>query len=363
MKIAIIIRNLRTFGGGERNVFSLIEGLNEKSIVPDVFTEDSATSEEINRRYHKNVSFNYCAIALPKNKVLHFIREIFGTSPIVNQLDQYDFVYDFTNKPPLVSNSSKYLKYIFVLNDKRSATFSKMTYMYTAFTRILADIGIRKFKKFQADIINVTQSEFIQQEINKSTGVTVPIVYPPVAVNEFSCSSDSERSGVVTLGRFSPEKNYFMLVEIAKCFPDVSFTFIGSAQNTRYFNRLKKRISTQRIKNIKLVPDASFDLVNRTLCQSLVFMHSTVEEHFGLSTVEAISAGCIPLVHNSGGQIEIVKRSELLYDDIPDAEIKLQDILTLNREKRLEYLQSLKQNIEKYDERSFQAGMLAYLNL
>jgi glycosyltransferase involved in cell wall biosynthesis len=92
-------------------------------------------------------------------------------------------------------------------------------------------------------------------------------------------------------------------------------------------------------------------------------MHSTVEEHFGLSTVEAISAGCIPLVHNSGGQIEIVKRSELLYDDIPDAEIKLQDILTLNREKRLEYLQSLKQNIEKYDERSFQAGMLAYLNL
>ena len=33
-------------------------------------------------------------------------------------------------------------------------------------------------------------------------------------------------------------------------------------------------------------------------------------EHFGITTVEAMSAGCVPVVINQGGQIEIIGNSD-----------------------------------------------------
>jgi glycosyltransferase involved in cell wall biosynthesis len=43
-------------------------------------------------------------------------------------------------------------------------------------------------------------------------------------------------------------------------------------------------------------------------------------EHFGITTVEAMSAGCVPLAHNKGGQREIVEHgvSGFLWDTIDE---------------------------------------------
>ena len=48
-----------------------------------------------------------------------------------------------------------------------------------------------------------------------------------------------------------------------------------------------------------------------------------VNEDFGLTPCEAISAGCIPLVHNSGGSIEVVPIRELRYNDCQEGAARL----------------------------------------
>ena len=44
--------------------------------------------------------------------------------------------------------------------------------------------------------------------------------------------------------------------------------------------------------------------------------HPDRAEHFGITTVEAMSAGCVPVVYNAGGQKEIVEdgKSGYLFD-------------------------------------------------
>jgi glycosyltransferase involved in cell wall biosynthesis len=45
-------------------------------------------------------------------------------------------------------------------------------------------------------------------------------------------------------------------------------------------------------------------------------IHARVDEHFGIAVAEMVRAGCIPLVHNSGGQVEIVRRDpRLIFKD------------------------------------------------
>jgi alpha-1,2-mannosyltransferase len=43
-----------------------------------------------------------------------------------------------------------------------------------------------------------------------------------------------------------------------------------------------------------------------------------VGEHFGISVGEAMAAGCVPVVHDSGGPREIVGGYGFLYDDVED---------------------------------------------
>jgi glycosyltransferase involved in cell wall biosynthesis len=54
--------------------------------------------------------------------------------------------------------------------------------------------------------------------------------------------------------------------------------------------------------------------------QSRYFLHALIDEPFGITAVQAIAAGCMPIVHDSGGQREVVPYTSLRYgsmDEIP----------------------------------------------
>jgi glycosyltransferase involved in cell wall biosynthesis len=42
------------------------------------------------------------------------------------------------------------------------------------------------------------------------------------------------------------------------------------------------------------------------LARAKIYVHCARNEHFGISIVEAMAAGCVPVVHDSGGPREIV---------------------------------------------------------
>ena len=347
-KIAILIRDLSKMGGGERNVITIVEALNEINLVPYIFSEFLVTPENIYKFSRKTINFKYQQL---ESHSLKKLMNEFLSNPIVTELKSYDCILDFTNKPPLLQHNLNYIKYIYVLNDTRthSNTYLKV---YKKIFETLGRLGMPKFNKFQPNITNVTQSRFIQTEINLKTGLIIPIIYPPVDINFFRSNRKEREKLVVSIGRFSYEKNHIEQLKIAKELPNFKFYIIGSFDKscTKYYHNLKKYVSENNLKNVTLCTSLDLVEIKKILHNAMFFLHTTFEEHFGISTVEAIAAGCIPIVHNSGGQIEIVPFSELRFNDTTQA-VKI--IQKMQNADVAYYRNHLQSHIEQYDESKF----------
>ena len=89
------------------------------------------------------------------------------------------------------------------------------------------------------------------------------------------------------------------------------------------------------------------------LSTSNYFIHSLRNEPFGITTVQAIQNDVIPIVHNSGGQKEIVPFNELRYDDIKGVLKVFSFLLKLPDNQKDIYIKKLKENIKNYNVNSF----------
>jgi len=87
------------------------------------------------------------------------------------------------------------------------------------------------------------------------------------------------------------------------------------------------------------------------LTSATFFIHSLREEPFGITTVQGIGAGCLPIVHNSGGQREVVPYAELRYEseaDIPELVHKLE-----KSEQIADLRTALKAHVRSYSSEAF----------
>jgi len=160
----------------------------------------------------------------------------------------------------------------------------------------------------------LTNSSFSRNVIRKYIHSDALVVYPPVEVEEYlKLSRNLEREeAVISISRFAPEKNLHLIPFIAKHLPDISFYVVGSVRGYRsmeYYNRISELIKKMSLKNVKLHPNASYEEKLEILSRCKVFLHLMPYEHFGISVVEGMASGCIPVVHKSGGQwLDIVGR-------------------------------------------------------
>jgi glycosyltransferase involved in cell wall biosynthesis len=108
---------------------------------------------------------------------------------------------------------------------------------------------------------------------------------------------------VVTAGRIAPEKRIGLFLEIARRLPSIEFAIIGSvaADKASYYDSLKAAAPS----NVSFVI-APLRKVSELLGSAKVYVHCAKNEHFGITIVEAMAAGCVPVVNDSGGPREIV---------------------------------------------------------
>jgi glycosyltransferase involved in cell wall biosynthesis len=56
--------------------------------------------------------------------------------------------------------------------------------------------------------------------------------------------------------------------------------------------------------NIELLRDIEFSKLIEIYRKSKIYIHAMKNEHFGMSIIEAMAAGLVPIVHRSGGPWE-----------------------------------------------------------
>jgi len=148
-------------------------------------------------------------------------------------------------------------------------------------------------------------SDFTRGFVEKKWGRDSTTIYPPCPVEAFSELSKVQRREdlVVTVGRIVPEKRFHLFVELARIVPKTRFVAIGSLSDvaSTYYDRLKRTAP----ENVSFVL-SPLRKVRGLLGRAMAYVHCAENEHFGITIVEAMAAGCVPIVHDSGGPREIV---------------------------------------------------------
>lgn len=166
-------------------------------------------------------------------------------------------------------------------------------------------------------------SEFSRKWTREYWGPDTEVIPPPVDVAEFAPGEKIDR--VLVLGRFTRAKAQLGLVTAFRRnrdrLPGWSMACLGGLPDTVGDRAYFAEVEVAADGSAELVPDAPRERVRTELAQARVFWHGmgigtdesadpTKAEHFGIATVEAMAAGCVPIVPNSGGQREIVTQGE-----------------------------------------------------
>jgi len=206
----------------------------------------------------------------------------------------------------------------------------------------------------------ISNSEHIQTSLNKKFNKNSNIIYPPVNLSEFH--SETKEKRVVTIGRFSEEKNHNFGIDVMKDL-DYDYDIIGNTKtksNILYYEKLESRIKTEKYQKINLLKNLERKSLVEKINKSKIYFHCS-KETFGISVVESIAAGCIPIVPNIGGHKETVPFDELRFSDgnIDDAKQKISNALFGNFDHLLSSLQS---NIKKFDNSNFQINLIKFID-
>jgi glycosyltransferase involved in cell wall biosynthesis len=190
-----------------------------------------------------------------------------------------------------------------------------------------------RMQRYEAILAN---SSFTARWIEHYWDRPAEVVYPPV---ELRVPELPKQNVIVSLGRFASSVTRSKQQEaqiaafrefLSRVSEDWKLCLIGSyhtANERAYLTSLQQ--AAQGLPATFLV-NADRGAVCQTLAQSKIFWHTQGlsndetetpfrAEHFGIATVEAMRARCVPIVINSGGQREIIQegRSGFLCKD-PD---------------------------------------------
>lgn len=183
-------------------------------------------------------------------------------------------------------------------------------------------------------------SEFTRTWVQRYWRRDSAILTPPVDVEAFAPAPGGKRNMILSVGRFfagSHNKKHLEMVMAFKSMVDrglrgwelhLAGNLGPERMHVEYFERVQREAQGYPI---VLHANAPFSELQRLYAEAAVYWHASglgedesrepiKSEHFGITTVEAMAAGCVPVVIAKGGQPEIVQhgRNGFLWQSLPE---------------------------------------------
>lgn len=345
MKIGIFDPYLDDGGGGEKYMMTIAEFFSKDHDV-SVFWDDKRDLELVGNRF-----------ALDLRRV-SLVENIFkkGLVEKLKKTSSFDVIIFHSDGSIPVSFSKK----LFIHIQRPIEGFKK-------------DIRSKiKLSRVNQVFVN---SEFTKKYIDNSSGLDTTVIYPPVDLKP----KDIKRENIILhVGRFrvrkktvnnvSDFKKQNMLVdafiEMEKSISDWKLVLAVSLQedDKEAFNQLKSKAKGHRI---EFIINQNNEKIWELYSKAKIYWHASgygedlekhpeLAEHFGISTVEAMGGGCVPVVINAGGQKEIVadKKDGFLWNT--KDEFKQKTLLLIKDEKLLLRMSiESKKSAKKFSKQAF----------
>lgn len=205
----------------------------------------------------------------------------------------------------------------------------------------LYDLLLRLVDRLNSSLI-IANSKFNRRIIRKCLNRDACVVYPPVNTQKFMHAvRDRDRENiVVAVSRFLPEQNLACIPKLAKLVRNSSFLVIGPSGMTSKgtLEELNATISKLAVKDqVRIVTNQPFSKLLEALSTAKVFLRTEPCEPFGMAVVEAMVAGCVPVVPKAGGPwFDILNQEQgkygYAYSNLKEA---AEEINTLMNDERL----------------------------
>lgn len=310
MKAAIYNQYLDTLGGGERYTIEFVKVLSEIGYDVDIEWSDVEILDKLSKRF---------GIKLPQNvKVVEDIKK--GKD--------YDICF-------WVSDGS-------IPNLLARRNF---LHFQVPFKDVNGRSLINKMKLFKIEKI-ICNSNFTKNVIDREFGVNSYVLYPPIDVESFK--PKRKENIILYVGRFSKllqDKGQEVLIEEFKKLyksgvKDYKLVLAGGVEvgSDIYMSSFEKTIKKYPIEIIK---SPKFNELKELFGKAKIFWSASgfgvneeknpeKVEHFGMTLVESMSAGCVPVAVNVGGHKEIIEDgvSGFLWDNKGELIKKTRKLLT-----------------------------------
>jgi glycosyltransferase involved in cell wall biosynthesis len=292
MRAAIYNPYLDTLGGGERYTMAFAQSLIKLGYDVDVEWNDISVKKKLEDRF---------GIKLSK---VNFVEDI-------KRGDGYDVCF-------WVSDGS-----IPTLKARKN-----LLHFQVPFKDVNGKTLLNKMKLFRINKI-ICNSYFTKEVIDKEFGVDSIVLYPPVGVHQIKPLK--KKNIILYVGRFSQleqSKNQHILIEVFR----ELYTHGGKGWKLilaggadvgvgSYINQLQSRANDFPI---EIVQSPSFSELKKLYGESKIFWTAAgygideiktprKTEHFGITLVESMAAGCAPFAYNAGGHKEIIADNENGY--------------------------------------------------
>lgn len=192
---------------------------------------------------------------------------------------------------------------------------------------------------FDADL-NLFNSNYLKSQFT----IEGEVLHPPVK-NDFQFKTDTEGKGVI-VGRISKRKEVLEAIEIFSGL-EKELVVAGFVGDKEYYRKVLEKEEEYEWLTVKT------NLDRRELIEEIeeaeIGMNCRKDEPFGITAVEYIYGGTIPIVWHKGGPSEIVGETELTYSSIEEARRRIRK----STESREEILKQLKERADKFEAESF----------
>ncbi|HEY1015624.1 MAG TPA: glycosyltransferase family 4 protein, partial [Herpetosiphonaceae bacterium] len=191
-------------------------------------------------------------------------------------------------------------------------------------------------------------SRFTQEWIERRWHVASSVIYPPVATDQFH--PGAKRPLIASVGRFfagSHNKKHLVMIQAFRELCDAGlrgweYHLIGGCDEAMPEHRdyLAQVRAAAEGYPITLHVNAPFATMQQIYSEAKLFWHATGHgndenadpdsfEHFGITTVEAMAAGCVPVVIAKAGQLETVEhdRSGLHWHSVGELRAHTQRLI------------------------------------
>jgi len=312
VKVSLVHPSLNRIGGAEAVLLEMINALQESGHTVTIFTLDRVDWERLGEEprdhaFPKNEHYMYQNLSPTKNSFINlpllahsYLRLLFSAKKSGDDLSINNFGEIF----PSIADLS-YIHSVPLITFSVGRADNPYQIPFWRITSKLYTFLYYILEKYTAPSTIIANSRYNAEIIERNTRITPLVLYPPVNPSTTPCDISGKENLILTISRINSKKNLSIIPEIAsRVGGEFKFVLMGgtdvrSATVIEGIQKNSQRLRTTDRVDVILDPDRG--KIDEAFQKASIYLSTQPTEAFGMAVVEAMAAGCVPVVPRDGG--------------------------------------------------------------